>query len=57
MLYNVYSLENIISVIKLRIMRLAKRVARMGEMKNTYTFSLKSLKGRDNSEDLCQKGG
>jgi hypothetical protein len=31
---------------------LAGHLARMGEMKNTYKFWLKNLKGRDHSEDL-----
>jgi hypothetical protein len=37
-LRNLYTLSNIIMVIKSRIMRLAGHVARMGEMKNAYNI-------------------
>jgi hypothetical protein len=41
-LHGLYSSPNIMRVIKLRRMRWARRVARMGEMRNTY----KSLVGK-----------
>jgi hypothetical protein len=47
-----YSSQNIVRVIKLRRMRWAVHVARMGEERSVYRFWLGSPKGRDHWQDL-----
>jgi hypothetical protein len=44
--------ENIITVIKLRRMRLTKHAARMKEMRNAYTVHSGNLKGRYQFGDM-----
>jgi hypothetical protein len=53
-----YSMQScgIIRVIKSRMMRWAKHVARIGATRNAYIFWLESLKGRDRLEDLAFVG-
>jgi len=51
-LHNLYRSQNIIRVIKSRVMRWAGHVARMEAMRNAYNKWSKNLKGRDHSEDL-----
>jgi hypothetical protein len=52
-MHNFYASPNIISVIILRRMRRAGRVARMGKVRDMYTVFWSSyLKGRDVSYDL-----
>jgi hypothetical protein len=53
--YNSYSSPNFIGVIESMRMRWAGHVARMGEMRNAYTW-LESLKGRVHSEGLGVDG-
>jgi hypothetical protein len=50
-LHNVYTLLDIIKMIKSRSMRWVGHVARMGGMKMHTTFLSEDLKGRDISED------
>ena len=52
-LLDLYCSINIIRVVKLRW---AGHVARMGEMKNTYTFWLRKSEGEEQFEDLGVDG-
>jgi hypothetical protein len=45
-LHGMYSLSNIIRMIKLRRMRRAGHVARMGEMRNAYTIPAGNPEGK-----------
>lgn len=56
-LRNLYSSPDIITKkLRIRRIKLTGRVACMGVMKMRTKFSLESLKGKDNSEDLGEHG-
>jgi hypothetical protein len=50
-LHDLYSSPSIITMIKLRRMRWAGHVARMGEKKNAYRLLVESQRERDHKED------
>jgi hypothetical protein len=55
-LHNLYASENIIGVIKLRRMRWAAHVARMGEKRNVYNNLVGKPEERGHSEYLSIDG-
>jgi hypothetical protein len=51
-LHNLYASPNIIRVIKSRIMRLVRYVARMGDMRNAYNILVGKLEGKKTNRKI-----